>query len=91
MSHRARRLIYSQRVLGVAFVLAGFVMAVVGLAVLANYRGLGQRLGTLGGSLTFWFDGGQTLRKARRASNVWGAILATVGVAWMVGGITLLA
>jgi hypothetical protein len=74
---------------GIGFVVAGVVMSFLALALLTNYRRLGHKAATFGGSLTFMIGGGDALRRPRRASAIWGLVLLIIGIAWIVGGLVL--
>jgi hypothetical protein len=64
-------------------------MTLLAVGLLANYRGFGDKTARFGGTLTLMFGGGETLRRPRRASAIWGVILLIIGVAWVIGGIVL--
>jgi len=64
-------------------------MTLVALGLLTNYRRLGDKAATFGGSLTLMAGGGDALRRPRRASAIWGVLLLIIGVVWVVGGLVL--
>jgi hypothetical protein len=74
---------------GIAILIAGTVMTVAGVAIGTNFRDAGVRVATFGGAITFMSDGGHTLRHRQRTWRVWGALLALIGIGWMVGGVAL--
>ena len=63
-----------------AAIVAGCTLVVVGVILAVNFRGVGGRVATFGGAITFPFDGGKTLRKPRRAYRAWGVVLVVAGL-----------
>ncbi|HEU5372292.1 MAG TPA: hypothetical protein VFU51_07890 [Gaiellaceae bacterium] len=74
---------------GIVITLAGVVITLLGVALLTNFRSLGERTAVFGGSLTFMVGGGDALRRPRRVSLVWGVLLMIIGFGWFVGGLYL--
>lgn len=75
---------------GALCIVIGVLTALGGVALVVNAYGVGERVATFGGSITFMFDGGQTLKRRQHAYRTWGAVLIAGGVLAVAIGIAAL-
>jgi hypothetical protein len=75
---------------GVVVILAGLLVAGLGAVLGANVRGVGERVATFAGMLTFWFGGGDALPQRSRAYRAWGVVLFVLGAITIAVGVAAL-